>query len=82
MLPPRKMLKGFEEVGLAKAVQDHPEASLALVGSLVGGLWGGLAGAWLGSWKLGSAVGAGLLGLKGYSHGRDLESWIKEAKKF
>ena len=79
-MKPKKMFKGFEEAGLAHAMQEHPQATLTLVGSLVGGLWGGLAGAWLGSWKAGSLIGAGFYGLRGYSHGRDLESWIKESR--
>lgn len=81
MLPAKQILKSpppSEDVGFGNVVASAPKLSLTLIGAGVGALWGGLAGATLGSLKIGAGIGASLFGLRGYAHGKDLESWLNQ----
>jgi len=80
LLPARQVIRSHPAAGVGQIISQSPKLALTLLGAGVGGLWGGLAGAVFGSWKAGALVGGALSGLKGYSHGRDLESWMRESK--
>ena len=76
--PPRQvLLRGEGGDLLSRTIASHPVGSLTLIGTALGGVWGGLAGTVLGVGKIGAGVGGIFLGARGYSIGKDLESWLK-----
>lgn len=80
--PPRQVLREGGGDLLSKTIASHPVGSLTLIGTALGGVWGGSAGILLGTGaaKIGAAIGGLFLGARGYSIGKDLESWLKLAE--
>ena len=79
-LPPKQiLLPPREGEGLGETIASHPISSLTLAGGAFGALLGAATGVWfgIGGMKVGAGIGAAVLGLKGYSTGRDLKSWLK-----
>jgi hypothetical protein len=81
MLPPK--LVQIPQPIFSSSISSSPilttVASGLMVGALGGGLGGMTAGALLGkSLALkGAAIGAALFGIKGYSKGKELSTWLK-----
>jgi outer membrane lipoprotein SlyB len=75
----RLVLLRSSESSLGETIANHPVGSLTLAGGALGALWGAGVGFWFGGtgMKIGAALGAAALGLKGYSTGRDLKAWLK-----
>jgi hypothetical protein len=71
----------------ASAVESAPEATLTGLGIVLGALWGGIAG-WAASSLVskqnrqvvilaGAGLGAAILGVEGYSKGKELDVWLQ-----
>jgi hypothetical protein len=80
--PPRQVISKENGDLLSRTIADHPVGSLTTIGVGIGTIWGGAAGLVLGTGaaKVGAAIGGLFLGARGYSIGKDLESWLIASK--